>query len=366
MGPKAQLTNQVSSVKTTMQRKFKRSLFRNKRRAVRYGLISINILLVIALSGFIISTRSQESSVTPVLSNSARVPVSDPLDTISSADIAVNIAQLVRLDQTTAVINHADSRNATLEIPASDTQVVTKPQIVKTDQKSKQDIVRYTVAEGDTLAAIAERFGVTSDSVRWSNGLTSSNVAAGLELLIPPVEGIVYKVKSGETAESLASRFRSDEAKIVAFNDAELTGLVEGDTIVIPDGQIVQAPRYNAIYAAGSYAARYGGNGYDYGWCTWHAANRRLANGQAMPSNLGNAITWYALAQRSGLPVGNEPRAGAIVWHANLGGLGHVAYVESINEDGSALVSDMNYPIWGTVTYRTVTPSEFGNYRFIY
>jgi hypothetical protein len=29
-------------------------------------------------------------------------------------------------------------------------------------------------------------------------------------------------------------------------------------------------------------------------------------------------------------------------------------------------VSDMNYPSWGRVTYRTVPPSEMGKYRFIY
>jgi surface antigen len=60
------------------------------------------------------------------------------------------------------------------------------------------------------------------------------------------------------------------------------------------------------------------------------------------------------------------PQDGAVVYHKSIGGLGHVAFVEKVNPDGSALFSDMNYPIWGKVTYRTVPASEMGNYAFIY
>ena len=60
------------------------------------------------------------------------------------------------------------------------------------------------------------------------------------------------------------------------------------------------------------------------------------------------------------MAVGNTPTSWCCFWHANIaGGLGHVAYVEAVNGDGSMLVSDMNYPTWGRVTYRTVPPSEF-------
>ena len=81
---------------------------------------------------------------------------------------------------------------------------------------------------------------------------------------------------------------------------------------------------------------------------------------------MGNAIAWFGASQAAGLATGGTPQAGAVVYHLNIGGWGHVAFVEKVNPDGSALVSDMNYPIWGQVTHRTVTPAEFGNYRFIY
>jgi len=34
--------------------------------------------------------------------------------------------------------------------------------------------------------------------------------------------------------------------------------------------------------------------------------------------------------------------------------VGHVAYVESVNPDGSFTVSEMNYGRWGVVDYRTI------------
>jgi surface antigen len=88
--------------------------------------------------------------------------------------------------------------------------------------------------------------------------------------------------------------------------------------------------------------------------------------GKPLPTNLGNAITWLSLARKAGLPTGSVPQAGAALYHKDISGLGHVAFVEKVNEDGSAMISDMNYPTWGRVTYRTIQPGEFGKYAFIY
>jgi surface antigen len=91
--------------------------------------------------------------------------------------------------------------------------------------------------------------------------------------------------------------------------------------------------------------------------------------GNPVPTNLGNAVSWYRNSIAFGIPTGTAPKTHAVLWHANTriaGGLGHVGFVERVNDDGSILVSDMNYPTWGGVTYRTIQPSEFGNYRFIY
>jgi LysM repeat protein len=366
------LSQRLTSGKVSNVRKrlFKKHFYRSRKRFIRYSLLTANAALLIAVVGFISTSPStSEVAVNHAVTkpSSASEAATSPLDQLSSADIAVHVARLTRLDETTAVINHADSVNSQLAVAPTSDVIVAKPQIVATELKSKKDIFTHVVQDGETVADLASRFGVTSDSIRWSNNIRGDRLEPGQELLIPPTNGIVYTVKEGDTIDSLVHRYNANRQKLIEMNDAEVEGLKVGDRIIVADG-IQPATRavVSGFRGGGTIVPRYGGNGYDYGWCTWHAANRRIEIGRPLPTNLGNAITWYSQAQRSGLPVGGQPQAGAVLWHANLGGLGHVAFVERVNDDGSILVSDMNYPSWGRVTYRTVPPSEFGKYRFIY
>jgi len=341
--------------------------FMSSRRLVRYGLVSLNVVLLIGIAWFTLGpTHSgrplgRQGVVASANSNAA----TEPLDQLSSADIAEQVALAAGLAESVAVINQADTANTDLAIAPADITVAAKPQLVATPFKSRQDIKDYVVQSGDTVASVAAKFGVTSDSIMWSNGLRGNTLAAGVSLAIPPINGIVYTVANGDTAESLSRKFRANQDLIIAFNDLELTSLKTGTRILIPDG-------LQPVTAASSPVVRlvWGpGNGYIYGFCTWHAANRRIAAGNPLPTNLGNASSWYRNAISNGMPVGEQPKAGAVLWHVDThiaGGLGHVGYVERVNDDGTILVSDMNYPYYGRITYRTITPGEFGSYRFIY
>lgn len=351
----------------TYRRSFSGALRRSRKRIIRYGLLTANFALLLAVVSFVVKTPSSSQAVKQnSIASASSAVAANPLDQLSSADIAAHAAKAANLAEVRSVQNTADSYKAQLSITAED-KILAKPQVIGTPLPSYKDIKRYKTVSGDTISSLAAKFGITSDSIRWSNSLNGDNVAVGRELVIPPVSGIVYKVKAGDTADKLAEKYRANKEEIILVNDAEVRGLVVGSEILIPNAvQPVAAGGGYAYNAGRGILPVYGANGYDYGWCTWHAANRRREIGRPIPSNLGNAISWYYIARNSGLPTGTEPRAGAVLWHANIGGLGHVAYVEKINEDGTLLVSDMNYPIWGRVTYRTVTQSEFGNYRFIY
>jgi len=305
-----------------------------------------NAVLLIVVLGFVLGNQNTDQIVRQ---SSAAVTDStvaaNPLDQLSSVDIAVHVARLTRLDEATSVTNQADSVNAQLALsPAGDT-VIAKPQIVATALKSKKDITRYVTQAGDNVSGLAARFGVTSDSIRWSNGLSTDTLPVGVELFIPPVNGIVYLVKPGDTVDSLAQKYRVGRDQIIAANDAEVAGLKVGERILIPDGSVTVSRStggFGANYAFG-YGAVYGYNGYDFGWCTWYVSNRRAAIGRPVPSNLGNAYSWYILAQRAGLPTGLTPAVGAVV--VNQGG-NHVSVIESVNEDGSFIVSEMNSRGW--------------------
>jgi surface antigen len=332
-----------------------------ERKFARYTLLVFNLILVVGITTFVV--RGEPESIYNNTSSASDTvnAAQDPLYQISSVDVAVNLAILTAAPETTAIINQADSANAELLVPPTDTVAIAKPQTLATALKSRKDIVTYTVAPGDTIASIAAKFGVTSDSVLWSNGLSSgASVDAGKKLYVPPVNGLVYTVKSGDTPDTLANKYKASKEQIIIDNDAEVAGISVGEIILIRGGQQpAPTPVYTAwTYSTAGFTPTYssgGYNGYDYGYCTWYAANRSGA-----PSNWGNANTWDNYAPLSGWTVSSVPRPGAI-GQTDRGYFGHVAIVEEVSADGTQMkYSDMNgLAGWGRVGYSGWVSSSY-------
>ena len=324
---------------------------KSRRKAIRYGIIGGNFLLVIAVSVFLLNNRSASQTIRSSTLNSATTAAGtlpNPLDQLSSAQIALTAAQMTRLPEVTAIRNQADSDNLLLAVVPNDSTALSKPQVVATAEKSKHDIIHYTVQPGDTVTSLSAKYNITPSSIRWSNNISGDTIAAGTNIVIPPVNGVVYTVKAGDTPASLASRFSADVNQIIVFNDAEVSGLTPGEQILIPNGTI--APKLSFV----SFAATYGGNGYDYGYCTWYVANRI-----SVPTNWGNANTWAQYAKLSGWTVSSTPIVGAIA-QTSRGWEGHVAVVEAVNSDGSQIkYSDMNgLAGWGRIGYSDWVPAS--------
>jgi surface antigen len=109
-----------------------------------------------------------------------------------------------------------------------------------------------------------------------------------------------------------------------------------------------------------------GSSSFAYGYCTWWVAHKR-----AIPWR-GNAAEWWWNARPFGFAEGAAPQPGAVMVMGVSGTSpeGHVGYVESVNANGSFVVSEMNWwgvpgGGWGRVDYRTVT-SMRGILGFIY
>jgi LysM repeat protein len=241
--------------------------------------------------------------------------------------------------------------------------VFLKPAVAVTEPTERRaDPTRYQVQSGDTIGHIAARFGLRMDSVRWANRLADiDTLKIGQELLIPPVNGVLVQVAGGDTAAGLAAKYKADTQTIIEFNllrDPE--NLVAGTAVMIPDGQgeeYVPPPAPKRVVAAPPVTPQLSGGGinrFPWGYCTWWVASKRY-----VPWS-GNAWEWWANARAYGYAEGQTPRPGAIMvtWESSVG---HVAYVESVNGDGSFSVSEMNYHfIRGQINYRTITPSQLG------
>ena len=103
-------------------------------------------------------------------------------------------------------------------------------------------IFRHKVQEGETLSQISELYGISSNSIRWANQLTSDSIKVGQVVRIPEIDGAFVKVKSGDTLESIAARNSGNIADILDLNsniiDYRNPVLTEGMEVFIPGGEI--------------------------------------------------------------------------------------------------------------------------------
>lgn len=99
----------------------------------------------------------------------------------------------------------------------------------------------HVVREGENISTIAEMYGVSVNTIKWANDLTSSVIHEGQTLVILPVSGLRHKVAKGDTVASLAKKYSAEEDEIRAHNDIS-GALTVGEEILIPNGTIAAAP----------------------------------------------------------------------------------------------------------------------------
>ncbi len=103
---------------------------------------------------------------------------------------------------------------------------------------------KYTVQSGDTISGIAQKYGVSINTLLWANGMTSrSLLRIGQELTVLPVSGVLHTVKKGETVSGIAKKYDTDVDKILTANRvASVNEIQIGEELVIPDGRPPAAP----------------------------------------------------------------------------------------------------------------------------
>lgn len=133
----------------------------------------------------------------------------------------------------------------------------------------------YTVVPGDTLFEIAQRYGVTLESLTAANGITDPNVlevgqvliipspettgtaTAGTETAAPAVpvtapDVTVVRAELGDTPATVAARYGQTVEDLAAANGIDPAArLFPGQPLLVPRGAVGPAPlRFGAIRAA--------------------------------------------------------------------------------------------------------------------
>ncbi len=124
------------------------------------------------------------------------------------------------------------------------------------------DVQTYIVQKGDTLSAIAERYAVSADTIRWANGITGDYLKVGQELEILPINGVIHTVKSGDSLDSIADKYQASVQDIYDINWLDSQVLKEGQELLVPNGSMPQPkPVVTTVVAAAPPPVYVGGGG---------------------------------------------------------------------------------------------------------
>lgn len=259
---------------------------------------------------------------------------------------------------------------AQLASPSAGQSIVVGENVFQTNvsQKPRDKVISYTVQRGDTVSTIAQKFGISADTVRWENDLSDDDINVGDSLQILPVTGISYKVQSGDTVNLIAKKFASDAQKIVdfPFNDfanPETFTLVTGQMLIVPDGikpseQLYIRPQ--VFIAQGPSSTSFSGSGF-----TW-----------PVHGIISQFASWYHEALDLAAPYGTPivaAKSGTVV-EANTGGYNYgygndvvidhgggykslYAHMEAVNVSaGQQVVGGQTVIGWIGMTGRTTGP----------
>lgn len=245
----------------------------------------------------------------------------------------------------------------------------------------------YMIKPGDTLETIAREFGVTINSLKDTNGLTSNTIKSGQEIIISNVDGFVYQITQQTTIRDFANQYRLDLQDLKELNSLQndhdilkqwdqvfipLT-LNEGKTLwlIVPEPEPepvvapVVAPKPSKTTTTKSYPSvkvtttkavagirrvsqtRSACFGFVPGQCTCYAAQKRpdiFKQGETRPFG-GNAKNRYTNAKNAGFDVGTNPAIWAVavmtMWRWGYGHVGIVVDIDKSND--TVLLESMNW-----------------------
>jgi LysM repeat protein len=164
----------------------------------------------------------------------------------------------------------------------------------------------HTVVKGDSVFEIAAQFKLKPETILWANYAQLNDnpdmIALGMDLDIPPVDGVLYTWKEGDTVAAVAAQFQVDPQEILNWpgNNLDLANpLIEpGSQVMVPGGRrefrqwiIPTIPRGRAgvsqsVYGGGACEGGYDG-AYGTGAFIWPAGNHVLSGNDYWDGHLG-------------------------------------------------------------------------------
>jgi LysM repeat protein len=107
----------------------------------------------------------------------------------------------------------------------------------------RTETINYKVQAGDTVSTIANKFGISVNTILWENNLSSRGIIhPGDTLKILPVSGISHSVSSGENISYIANKYDVDTDDILKANNiSNVNTLKIGQRLIIPGASKIVA-----------------------------------------------------------------------------------------------------------------------------
>lgn len=109
------------------------------------------------------------------------------------------------------------------------------PQTGESNREGMNDFAVHTVESGETLSLIAGNYGVGMETIMWQNNLPNVNsIRTGQKLMVPPVDGVSYRVQKGDSLEKIATKYAIPANSIAAQNALGESGVKIGQEVFLP------------------------------------------------------------------------------------------------------------------------------------
>lgn len=110
--------------------------------------------------------------------------------------------------------------------------------------RPRLDVITYTVALGDTVFDVSQRFRVSPETILWANASLEDNpdlLRLGQKLVVLPVSGVYHQVVKGDTVTSIAKKYKVPASAVVGYAWNKLTDINQpltiGRMLIVPGGE---------------------------------------------------------------------------------------------------------------------------------
>ncbi len=178
--------------------------------------------------------------------------------------------------------------------------------------RARTNVIEYTVTNGDSVFGIAQSFSLHPETILWANydllNDSPDMLNPGMQLNVPPVDGVYYQWQVGDTLESVASKFDAKVEDILSWegNNFDLTNpQVEPEAwVMVPNGHrefkqwlVPTIARTNSgvlksVLGPGACEGNYAG-AYGSGVFTWPTSSHVLSGNDYWSGHLGIDIAGY-------------------------------------------------------------------------